>query len=90
MKVSVFLRIKNSDWAGNSLALHNFPIEGHIASLNSDVVRKFYFSIIAKTLGRTFTDNYGTFIVSSNRGITFFTKAFLSNFSRILVIPFKN
>lgn len=84
------MRIKKSDCAGSSLALHSLDIYGHMHSLNSVVVKKLGFSIIAKILGRTLTDKAGNFIESNSKGITFLTNDFLSNFSRILVIPFKN
>ncbi len=90
MKSSVFFRIKNSDYAGNSLALQSFYTFGQMYSLNSVVVKKLGLSIIAKIFGRTFTESWIIFIWSSSKGITFLSSAFLSNFSRILVIPCKN
>ena len=86
----MFLRIRKSDWAGSSFALHSLPIEGQIVSLNSVVVKKLGFSISISIEGRTLTEREVIFIALSNKGITFLTKAFLSNFSKIFDIPFKN
>ena len=90
INISAFFKSKNRDYAGSSLPLQSLIMDGQTYSLNSVVVRKLSFSIIFIIAGSTFTDREGTFNVSNSNGIIFFTKDFLSNFSRIRDIPFRN
>lgn len=91
IKSSVFFRIRKRDWAGNSFALQSFWMLGHMDSLNSVVVKKFYLSMTSRILGNTVTESWITFVIWSKRsGITFFKRAFLSNFSSMRVMPCRN